>query len=410
MNSRRNYYAFLWHAVFLSITVTFTEINTILPSLVLNIGGNEFHVGILTAIMVGVPLAAQLFFAGFLHTRRRKKPYLLTGIYLRILSLTLIALTVVNITQLSHTLAFTVIYLELFLFTVSGAFAGISYLDIMGKSFIGELRKKLFLRKQLISSIGVLTSAIIARSILSRFGYPDNYFILFVAAAAVLFLASGGFWIIREESSKVNASSVSFMKTVRAIPGMLSADHNLAHYIIVTNMLGYSVVLLPFYLTLARKQYEIPGSLVGNLLLLQILGMIISSSLVWPSMVKKRGFKGILFFWAYLSAVLPCIALLVSSFFPSWAYVPIFVFSGISVSAYKITSEAVLIEISTDDNRALYSGIIGTLSLSVALFPLISGALINVLGYFPVFVTGSLLALGSTVFIRRMRCPVDDRH
>ena len=37
--------------------------------------------------MIGLPLVAQLLFAGFLHTRPRKKPYLLLGINLRVLAL-----------------------------------------------------------------------------------------------------------------------------------------------------------------------------------------------------------------------------------------------------------------------------------------------------------------------------------
>ena len=76
-----NYRAFLWHAALLAVTTTFTDINTVLPSLFLKLGGGELHLGILTGIMVGVPLAGQLLFAGWLHGRPRKKPYLLLALY-----------------------------------------------------------------------------------------------------------------------------------------------------------------------------------------------------------------------------------------------------------------------------------------------------------------------------------------
>lgn len=408
MNSKGNFYAFLWHAILLSITVTFTEINTIMPALVLNVGGNEFHVGIMTAIMVGVPLAAQLFFAGFLHSRKRKKPYLLAGISLRVFSLALIAVTILNIQRFTLTLALALIYLELLLFTVSGAFAGISYLDILGKSFSGELRQRFFLRKQFISSIGILASALLARTILARFGYPTHYVILFSAAAAVLLLASGGFWVIREEGG-IGGKAVSFFKTLRSIPGMLAADKNLGLYILVCNLLGYGTVLLPFYLALARRQYSLGGELVGNLLLLQISGMVIAS-LLWPRLVKKTGFKGILYYRAYLAMFLPLLALLISRFLPAWAYLPVFVLSGSAVSSQKLTSEAVLVELSTDENRALYSGIVGALNLTVALFPLVIGALIRWIGYVPVFAAGSALAFTGAFFIRRISCPIDRRN
>src|SRR6056297_2938302 len=150
----RNYRAFLWHAIFLSITVTFTEVNSVIPAMVLQVGGGEFHIGIVTAIMIGVPLIAQLNFAGFLHGKQRKKPYLLAGINLRVLSLALIGITLMVAPQLGTVGALLLIYGELLLFTTSGAFAGISYVDLVGKSFPRELRQRFFTRKQMISSIG----------------------------------------------------------------------------------------------------------------------------------------------------------------------------------------------------------------------------------------------------------------
>lgn len=70
-------HAFYWHAFFLAVTTSFTEVNTVMPALILEAGGTEVAVGVLTAIMLGLPLITQLVFAGFLHTRERKKPYLL---------------------------------------------------------------------------------------------------------------------------------------------------------------------------------------------------------------------------------------------------------------------------------------------------------------------------------------------
>ncbi|MBN2874063.1 MAG: hypothetical protein JXM71_03120, partial [Spirochaetales bacterium] len=133
-DERRNLRAFLWHAVFLSITVTFTEINTVIPALILEIGGRELHVGIAAAIMTGVPLVSQLFFSGLLLGKSRKKPYLITAISLRVVSLFAIAATILYIGSVSVPFALAVIYAELLVFTTGGAFAGISYVDILGKS------------------------------------------------------------------------------------------------------------------------------------------------------------------------------------------------------------------------------------------------------------------------------------
>jgi hypothetical protein len=75
--SRHNFIAFLWHALFLAFVTTFIDVNTVFSSLILKIGGSSIHVGLLTGIAVGLPLVTQLLFAGFLAGRARKKPHFL---------------------------------------------------------------------------------------------------------------------------------------------------------------------------------------------------------------------------------------------------------------------------------------------------------------------------------------------
>ena len=83
----KRYGNFLWHGSFLALTMAFVEINTVIPSLILKAGGGSFSVGLVSAILTGIPLIAQLLFAGFLISKPRKKPYLIFAIYLRIISL-----------------------------------------------------------------------------------------------------------------------------------------------------------------------------------------------------------------------------------------------------------------------------------------------------------------------------------
>jgi hypothetical protein len=124
--TRRNYIGFLWHGVFLSITLTFTDVNTVIPAMILRVGGRELH--------IGIPLITKLLFIGFLRGQSRKKPYLLTGIYLRVVSLGLTAVTLANLYRIDNRAVMALIYMELLMFTVSRAFAGISYIDLIGSS------------------------------------------------------------------------------------------------------------------------------------------------------------------------------------------------------------------------------------------------------------------------------------
>jgi len=406
MKQRLNYFVFMWHAILLSITATFTEVNTILPAMIIKVGGNEFHIGILTTIMVGIPLISQLLFAGFLHSRPRKKPYLILGINLRVVALGLISLTILSISRFSLTQALLLIYGELLLFTVSGAFAGVSYIDIIGKSFTPNVRRSLFLNKQIISSSGILVSALITREILKSVGYPNNYFTLFIAATIALFVASAGFYMLKETVVTEDSDQPTLLATLKSIPDRIKSDSNLKYYIIVANLLGVGLVLLPFYVSFAKTQYTLEPKLIGNLLLIQIGGMILSSFL-WKILVRKHGFKGILYILSVLGAVLPFLAFIFGTFLPVSAYLTVFFLSGMVLSAQKVTAEAVLVEISSDKDRALYSGILGTFNLTVALLPFIAGALISRFGYVPLFTIAVISPLIGNRFISKLNCPID---
>lgn len=407
-SSKKNYRAFLWHAIFLSITVTFTEINSVIPAMILRVGGGELHIGVAAAIMIGMPLLAKLNFSGFLHGRSRQKPFLLTGISLRVLSLALIALTLLAVSRFEAGILLVVIYAELLLFTLSGAFAGLSYIDLVGKSFSPETRKRFFTQKQLISSIGILVSALIARMLLRNLEFPHNYFSLFAAAALMLLIASGGFWCIKEKPVETEHRR-GYLATLKLIPGLLKEDPNLRYYLGYVNSVGFHVALIPFYVSFAQQQYYIDKNVIGNLLLLQMVGMIISS-FVWPRLVKRGGFKLILKFWALLSLILPVTALLFGSFLPLQAYVALFLLTGTTVSARKVTQDAVVVELSTEKNRVLYSAVIGTLNLSVVIFPVLLGGLIRLLGYPAVFCGVGIASFFGLIYLKKLSCPVDTQR
>lgn len=404
-NSRHNFRAFVWHASWLGFTVTFTEVNTVLPGLIVEAGGSEIHVGILTAIMVGAPMLTQLLFAGLLTPKPRKKPFLLLGIYLRVIALAGVAWTLSQLTRIQPGFLIFLVYAWMLVFTTSGSFAGVSYTDILGKSIVGEQRKRFFVLKQFLSSIGVLISALIARELLHRFSYPMNYEILFIAASACLFLASLGFVVLKEQPVASRYESSSILEIFKFIPGYLREDANLRNFIIVNNLAGFATTLTPFYVVLAKDKYSLSTSDIGNFLLIGITGMVLSNFL-WSQVVKRYSFKGVLVVWIIIGAMLPVLALVLSKTAPYALYQVIFFLSGVGISAQKISQDGVLIEISENDNRALYSGIKGAFNLTIALFPLVSGFVIVWLGYTPVFIFGALSMISALYFVRRLNCEV----
>jgi len=394
---QRNYYAFLWHATFFALTAAFTEVNTVLPSLVVKVGGGTVLVGLLTAIMVGTPIIGQLLFASYLHMQSRKRGFLLLGVGLRVTALSVVAVILYFSAAISPKLLIIYVFVLMFVFALSGTFAGVSYTDILGKSLAVEQRGRFFVQRQILTSLAFLLTAPASRWILGHFVYPYNYVWMFALASGLLFVASWGFWAIDEPEIQPSREVHSFFKVLQAVPQHLRQNPVLLRYILLVNLTGFGLTLMPFYIAYASRQYGLSGAQVGNYLMVQIGGMILSSFL-WGKFVKRYGFSAVARGCIVCGTLLPPLVLLLSqTSLP--IFLGVFFLMGVAISARKIAFEGLFIEITTDTNRALHKGIVGTTSLTTAIFPLLAGGLIAWIGYLPVFLAVALLVASAWFFV-----------
>ncbi|MBW2699947.1 MAG: MFS transporter [Deltaproteobacteria bacterium] len=395
-----NFAPLLWHAAFLALASNFMDVDTIIPSMLIKAGGNEIHLGFMTAIMLGGSSLFQLFFAGLISHKPRKKNFLLWGINLRIIALFALAILFFYSDSLAQGLLILFIFVFISQFSFSGAFANISYVDIVGKSIKGPARKTFFSAKQVVFSAGVFVSALVARELLVMLDFPNNYAFLFALAAALLFVASLGFWRLKEEPTQT-AEKKTLLKFLTMIPAEVKNNKNLKYYLLLINSLGLGLSTLPFIIYLAKESFGLSYSLIGNFLLLKTLGML-GASLLLLKFARRFKYKYLLMISLILAASMPIASLLFRD--STLAYQSIFVFAGIFMATYKTAIEGILLEISTDENRAIYTGISGAGNILTTIFPLVAGVLILILGYTPVFIAVSLLILSSFYFVLRIDC------
>lgn len=398
--SKNNFIAFLWHSGFLALASNFMDVDTIIPSMLIKSGGNSIHLGILTAIMLGGSSLFQLIFASFLSNKSLKKKYLLVAINLRVAALVLLSLLFFSSTSLHNDLIIPLIFLFISIFSFSGAFANVSYIDILGKSVLNTKRKKLFSIRQIVNSLGVFASALVVRELLKYYDYPFNYSVLFLCAAILLFIASLGFWKIREVNSRI-LKKKRFLQFFKLIPSEINKNSNLKYYLLIINSLGLGMSLLPFLILLAKDNFGLSYQMIGNFLLFRTLGML-SAGLFLFKFSNRFLYKNLLRFSLILAALIPVISLTLSH--TAYLYQLIFILSGIFFSVYKVAIDGVLLEISTIENRAIYAGISGAGNILTTLFPLFAGLIISLLGYHAVFLSVSILILLSYFFVNKLRC------
>jgi MFS family permease len=391
---RRNFIAGLWHGAFLALGVSLTQPTTVISAFVADLTRSTVWVGGLSTVLTVAGVLPQPFVARWIEPRPRKMPYLLTAIYLRIISWGTLAWLVYAIgAQHPMTLAWTLVAM-LVIFYAGGGLGNIPYTDIIGKIIPADRRGAFF------GGMGVLAgplsagAALLARQILAHITYPNNYALLFGSAAVGLAIASFGFLAMREPpASEVKPGTPSWQEYWRQL---LAASRHLKTLIAAQLLTGFSLMALPFYVVYAREQLAAPVEAVGWFLLAQVLGGALSN-LVWARLVDQAGGRRMLFVCALVSTSTPLLAVVLSPL--GWlALLPVFFLAGAAFNGRNVGFQSALLELAPAAERATYAGLNALLTLPVAFLPLAAGLFLQQWSYIALFLlAAAFIGLGGVV-------------
>ncbi len=397
--SNRNFWSFLWHAGFLALAKNFMDVDTIIPAMLVEAGGGAMHIGIMTAIMLGGASFTQLFFAPYLSNQTYKKKYLLAGINTRIFSLVGLGalLFMLKGEQVGYVLWLAFLFITLF--SLAGAFANVSYYDILGKSVNPQKRKTFFSSNQIISGVIVLGAAFLVKKVLVWKDFPVNYALMFFFGGALLLVASGGFWSVRE--TVPSTMKISGVKNfIQVMKQELKSNKKLLYFLGFINTQGIAISFLPFVILYAKETFNTQSSDTGNFLLFKVIGIVIVSLLVLLG-AKKLKYNILLYSNVALTLLLGGLAWGISGI-DGLKY--IFVAGGVVYSLYTMTMNGLLLEISGNENRALYTGFAGAGNILPALFPLLGGTLIQLFGFKAFFALFMVIIASAAIFIFKIDC------
>ncbi len=397
--SNHNFKSFLWHATFLAFAKNFMDVDTIMPSMVVNAGGGAMHIGILTAIMMGGSSFTQIFFAPFLSNKTYKKKFLLLGINTRIFALLGLAILLLLLQGNQQIYVLWLMFFFITTFSLAGAFTNVSYVDMLGKSINQDKRKHFFSINQIVSGIIVLSSAFLVKRLLSWKDYPENYAYMFFAGGTLLLIASAGFWSIKEiapSGLKISGIKAFF----RVLQVELKQNKRLGYFLGYINTQGIAVSFLPFVILYAKETFNTQNADIGTFLIYKVIGIVLVSILVLLGATKIK-YNLLLYSNVLLSLLLVSLTFAIKDL----ALVRyIFVIGGIVFSLFSISMNGLLLEISENENRALYVGFAGAGNILPAIFPLAGGTIINHFGYKVFFALFMLTISLAAFFIFKINC------
>jgi len=397
--SSHNFKSFLWHATFLAFAKNFMDVDTIIPSMVVDAGGGAMQIGILTAIMMGGSSFTQFIFAPFLSNEAYKKKHLLLGINTRVMALLGLGILLFLLQGNQHSYALWLMFFFIATFAFAGAYTNVSYVDILGKSVSKDKRKTFFSTNQIISGLIVLSSSFLVKRLLDWKEFPVNYAFMFFAGATLLLIATAGFWSIKEVvPSRIKISGLkSFFKVLRT---ELTQNKKLGYFLGYINTQGIALSFLPFIILYAKKTFDTQNADTGTFLIYKVTGIVFVSVLVLLGATKVK-YNLLLYSNVFLSLLLVFMAFIIKDA-ASIKY--IFIIGGIVYSLFSMSMNGLLLEISGNENRALYTGFAGAGNILPAIFPLAGGALINWLGYQTFFIIFMLIIAMAAFFIFKINC------
>jgi len=397
--STHNFYSFIWHAGFLALAKNFIDIDTVIPSMLVEAGGGPLHIGILTAIMLGGSRFTQLFFAPYLSNKTFKKKYLLAGINTRVLTLTGLGILLLSLENNHTGYIIRMIFLFITFFSLAGAFANISYTDILGKSINPEKRKTFFSTHQIISGIIILGAAFLVKRVLTCKDYPVNYAYLFFMGGTFLLIASAGLWNVKEIIP--STLKISNLKNFFGVlKDEMIKNKKLGYFLGFVNTQGISISFLPFVILYAKETFNTQSSDTGSFLLFKVIGIVTVSLLVLLG-AKKLRYNILLYGNVILSLLVAAMTWGINDI-SNVKY--IFFVGGVVYSLYTMTMSGLLLEISHNENRAIYAGFSGAGNILPAIFPLIGGTIIKLFGFNIFFVIFMAIIILSVFFIYKINC------
>jgi len=401
---KRVYVIFIWHGAFLALTMSMLDFNTVFPALISNLTDSKIIFGLLYSIMLGTPFVFNIILSSFMHSHKYKRNFLLLGIYIRGFSFLGMAIFTYFFGKSSPILVIGSLFFWIFLFSISGGFAGIAYSDIIGKLVKIGKRGNLFASRQIAMGIASFIGGLIVLNIFTagKVAFPYNYAITLTIGFVGLMIASIAFWLIKEPPSIINdKNQKSFKSIIKSIPYILKNDKKFVRFIIIENMSSFSLMILPFYILYAKDNFNISESYVGRYLIFQTAGAILSNFL-WGMISNRWGSKMIIRIYTLIGCLVPLIAIMLSKLGPDY-YVIIFFLVGFLISGRTVGFESYLLDICPADNRIIYLGIRGTMNFLIILLPIAGGIFISLMGYHLAFIIVAVVMFAAFLLLGKRR-------
>jgi hypothetical protein len=402
---RRNHWLGVLNGVFIELAMALTNPGMVLTVLVRELGGSNTLVGLLPTLRFGGWFLPQFVVGGWVQSRPKKIPIIVAIDAIRIVLYGAIGAILFTIGGQAPVIALAAF---LVLFTVTRVSAGsgaVPRLDLYA-AFVPRRRRARFIaHKAFFGGLAAFGGGLIVQFILSarRLSFPGNFGLLFVGSTLCFLVATAAISIAREPPVRTRAWQRNLGQQLRHARNLLGGDRRYRRYVIMRMLLSMIRIGSPFYVVYALDRLDAPASIAGTYLSMITFARILSNPL-WGRVLRRRGLKFVL---QSANLLLACSAFLavglpatisaagLTDTVATYAFGSVLVVQGLALGAHNVSLLPTLYEIAPARERASYIGLLNTVMGPTSFVSILSGSLIDALGFEPMFLSAGLLVLAS---------------
>jgi MFS family permease len=372
IDNPKNNYKNVAHAFFLSLAITIAEPSTILPLIVEHFSESMVVVGLFVSLLRGGSIVIQLYVAFHAQAYKRVLPYLSKVFFFRWLAWLSIGLSIYFIGDSNKTLTLVLIGIGLFFFSFMAGFGAIYFKELQAKIFSKKYRGKTMANRRIAGSVASIISGGVAGYVLNNYEAPLNYAYLFMVSSFIMGIGFLLFSTIDElPKEHVQVKEKHFGLFLKNAIKTLKGDKRLQRQIVVIFLSFAYYLSMPFVILQANSSFTLSGWMLGGFIMVQMLGSIIGSSLLWRRISNYE--KMLTLSFAFMIVAFIC-ALFANSL---WLYALIFFLFGVGLDGFNISGMNLVIEIAPEEKRPIYTALQTNITSFGLFFPVLGGLLLK---------------------------------
>lgn len=385
------------------VAMSFASQATILPAFAAHLGASSLVIGAIPAVLTVGWFLPSLFTAH--HTQRldRKLPFVLRWTVWERVPMLVLAAVAFTVAERTPSAALALLLLLLLITTTTGGALMPAWLDIVGRAVPLTLRGRFFGGANVVASLAGLAGSALTAWFLSTFDPPHSYGYCFLVAFVFLAISYLSLARVREPAGAAASEDADLAAYLRRMPALLRRDRNLSWFLVARGAGTAGTMASGFYTVYGLRVFAAEEWQVGLLTTMFLAGQVAGNAALGV-VADRLGHRLVIAIGLGGLAAGNLIALQAASLD---ALTVVLALSGLHQAAMHISSRTILLELAPEAERPTYVGLSNTaLAPLTLLAPLAAGAMVDRVGFRPVFaLAAALAALGLAVLLARVREP-----